>query len=370
MPAIDVVVESGFQLSTRARQVCGMFDCPPEEKQRLEWKAEFPIEDRDWSVGLIVGPSGSGKTTIARHLWPNEISKSFEWTDRSVIDDLPGDIETTSRCLNSVGFSTVPAWLRPYHVLSNGEKFRVDIARRILEDDETIVVDEFTSVVDRRVAKIASHAVQKSIRRGKKKFVAVSCHEDVIDWLQPDWIFSPDEKSFSWRSVQPRPQARVEVARIPIEAWNLFAPFHYLSADLNLAAQCFGLWYEGTLASFIGVIHRPNRYFKNIKAASRLVTLPDFQGLGLAFHLSETIGSAYSATGFRFRNYPAHPFFVRSYNRKNWRLLRKPGKVHTQSIQSLLAKKGASNTSRPCATLEYIGKRMPVEDARRLLAKR
>lgn len=370
MPAIDVVVESGVELSTRARQVCGMFDCPPSEKQRLQWKADIPIEDRKWSIGLIVGPSGCGKTTVARHLWPDQISKSFEWTSRSVIDDLPGDIETTSRCLNSVGFSTVPAWLRPFHVLSNGERFRVDIARRLLEEDKTIVVDEFTSVVDRRVAKIASHAIQKAIRKGDKQFVAVSCHDDIVDWLQPDWVFTPDEKTFSWRSVQRRPQADVEVARIPIEAWKLFSPFHYLSADLNRSAQCFGLWYEGVLASFIGVIHRPNAHFKNIKAASRLVTLPDFQGLGLAFHLSETIGSAYSALGFRFRNYPAHPFFVRSYNLKNWRMLRKPGAFNSQTMQTLRSATGAANTSRPCATLEYIGRKMPVEDAKRLLSRR
>jgi len=104
----------------------------------------------------------------------------------------------------AVGFNTIPSWLKPYHVLSNGEKFRVELAKRLIESDEMIIFDEFTSVVDRQVAKIASHAVQKYIRKNKKQFVAISCHYDVIDWLQPDWIYDTAHHTFQWRiSVRP-----------------------------------------------------------------------------------------------------------------------------------------------------------------------
>lgn len=367
MPAIDVVVESGINLSTRARQVCGMFDCPPTEKQKLRWQADLPIENRDWSIGLVVGPSGCGKTTIAKEIWPDQIKQSFDWSGGSVIDDMPGDIETISRCLNSVGFSTVPAWLRPFHVLSNGEKFRVDIARRLMEADDVVVVDEFTSVVDRRVAKIASHAIQKFIRKTQRQFVAVSCHDDIIDWLQPDWVFRPDERSFSWGSVQSRPPVNVQVARITREAWRLFAPFHYMNADLHKAAQCFGLWFEGELAAFIGCMHKPHPKAKNLKAASRLVTLPDFQGLGLAFHLSETIGAAYKAIGMRFRNYPAHPAFVRSYRSDRWKMTKRPGTFQTSTSRNAVA--AHVHKTRPCAVLEYVGPAMDKQEAMKLMAR-
>ena len=90
----------------------------------------------------------------------------------------------------AVGFNTIPAWLRPYGVLSNGEKFRVDLARRLLEGGDLIAVDEFTSVVDRQVAKIGSHAVQKWARGKGRQFVAATCHYDLEDWLQPDWVLS------------------------------------------------------------------------------------------------------------------------------------------------------------------------------------
>jgi hypothetical protein len=94
-----------------------------------------------------------------------------------------------------------------------------------------IVVDEFTSVVDRQVAKIGSHAVQKHIRKCGKKFVAVTCHYDVFEWLQPDWVLEPATMSFQWRSLQRRPDLAIEVSRVDHAAWKLFAPFHYLRAN-------------------------------------------------------------------------------------------------------------------------------------------
>src|SRR5690606_32144857 len=144
----------------------------------------------------------------------------------------------------AVGFNTIPAWLRPFAVLSNGERFRAELARRLVESHEgdTIVVDEFSSVVDRQVAQIGAHAVQKWVRRNGRRFVAVTCHYDVEDWLQPDWVFEPASRECRWRSVHPRPQLPIEIAPVGYEAWELFAPFHYPTAELNKAARCVVLF--------------------------------------------------------------------------------------------------------------------------------
>ena len=95
-------------------------------------------------------------------------------------------------------------------MLSNGEQFRVALARLLVEaplqDSPLTVVDEFTSVVDRQVAKIGAHAVAKFTRRRDQQLVAASCHEDVIDWLQSDWVIRPDLETFEWREVSPRPK--------------------------------------------------------------------------------------------------------------------------------------------------------------------
>ena len=364
MPRVDIVVECDIEKSARVRQISAMFDCPLESRQRLEWSVHLPIEELDWNVGLIVGPSGSGKTTIARHLFGNSLDVPLSWSsNRSVVDDFSKSLslaDISSACA-SVGFNTIPAWLRPYHVLSNGEKFRIEIARRVLELPDPIVVDEFTSVVDRQVAQVASHAVQKFIRKARRKFVAVSCHSDIIDWLQPDWIFNVAEQSFERRLLRRRPTIEVVIDKVSRDAWRLFAPFHYMSAKLPANVKTYGAWVKEQLVSFVAVIPKMVRAHK-LYGVSRIVTLPDFQGVGVASILVDTVASAYRALGRRFRHYPAHPPYIRQLDRaENWALVGTPK-------SNVSSKVFAGGGGRPCASFEFIGAAMSdVEAARRLV---
>lgn len=112
-------------------------------------------------------------------------------------------VDEIEQAFYAVGFGSVPSWLKPYSVLSNGEKMRVDLANALLQN-ELVVFDEFTSVVDRNVARVCCVAVEKAVRRNGKQFVAVTCHRDIIEWLQPDWIFDTDEMQMSFPSAHDR----------------------------------------------------------------------------------------------------------------------------------------------------------------------
>lgn len=365
MPSVNVLVQSTINQTVKLRQVSSMFDCPMSEKSQLHFEVDVPIENENWNVGLIVGPSGSGKTTIMKHLWGD--AKKLEWeNDCSVIDNIDESIERICDAFQSVGFNTIPAWMRPYAVLSNGEKFRVDIARQLLEvKNGPIVIDEFTSVVDRQVAKVASFAIQKYIRKSKRQFVGVTCHYDVIDWLQPDWVLDMATKSFTRRCLQRRPNIDIKIARVPYSFWGIFSSFHYMSADLNKSARCFALWADDNLAAFVAVLHRPHPKVVNIKGISRIVTLPDWQGLGLAFVLKNAIASAYKACGFRFRNYPAHPPYIRACARSPlWRADRLP-QYSRRGINSVF-----TTPPRLCAVFEWIGQAGELEASKKLLGRK
>jgi len=171
------------------------------EKFEKHFSGEIPIENVDWKIGLIVGSSGSGKSSIANRCFEGQLTKlDWEKSDQGqpFIEDFDqsASMESIQQVLGSVGFSSPIDWLKPFHVLSNGEKMRAELARHILSKQSLIVYDEFTSVVDRQVASITSHAVQKAIRRHGKQFVAISCHRDIVDWLQPDWVYDTDEQRF------------------------------------------------------------------------------------------------------------------------------------------------------------------------------
>jgi hypothetical protein len=213
--------------------------------------------------------------------------------------------------------------------------------------------------------------VQKYIRKRGRQFVGVTCHYDVIDWLQPDWTLEPATMTFTWRLLQRRPAIEVEVARVGYEAWQLFAPFHYLTAELNKSAQCFCLFVDGVPASFIATLNMPHPIRKNLRAISRAVTLPDYQGMGLVMALESQVCGAHRALGMSIRGYPAHPSHVRSLDRSpEWKLIKKPGQIDAASDSGLLDERGIGRMGgRPCAVFEFVGKPIDKEIATALLGR-
>lgn len=193
--AVNIKRESKPSSSFRVSCVRNEFDYQPEiVQENITGVLDIPNE---WNIGCIVGGSGTGKTTILNEIFPDTIVSLP--TDRadSVIDDMPdgASVKDIEMMFTSIGFSSVPSWLKPYRVLSNGEKMRADLAYTLLSanDGDIVSFDEFTSVVDRDVAQNLSISLQKTVRRTEKKFIAVTCHRDVLDWLQPDWCFDTDK---------------------------------------------------------------------------------------------------------------------------------------------------------------------------------
>lgn len=197
MPQFDIIINPRTDVTDRVREVISDFDIDMQHTGE-HFKGNIDIEGVTWNVGLIVGGSGTGKSTIARHVFGDHYISGYEYTHGTILDDMPRDktVQEIELAFTRVGFASPPSWLRPYNVLSNGEKMRVDLARALLEDRDIICFDEFTSVVNREVAKTAAYAISKSIKAEGRKFVAVSCHKDIIEWLEPDWIYDTDEQRF------------------------------------------------------------------------------------------------------------------------------------------------------------------------------
>lgn len=219
METIDVLSDPGLQTtdfnivkhweqadSFRAQIVVGSYTLS-DVKLEKHFKGSLPIEADDWQVGIIVGRSGSGKTSIVKQLFPEAYIRGFEYSHKCVLNDFPEELETgeITKTLCSVGFASPPDWLKSYDCLSQGEKMRVDIARALCLNQQQIVFDEFTSVVDREIAKVCAFAIIKAVRKSSKKFIAVTCHYDVIDWLDPDWVFCTDTMEFSRKKELGRP---------------------------------------------------------------------------------------------------------------------------------------------------------------------
>jgi energy-coupling factor transporter ATP-binding protein EcfA2 len=349
----------------RVLQVRGMFDLQPQEKETLTWNVHLPLEEKPWNIGLIVGPSGCGKSTIARSFWPEEYSQlsKLAWPDSlSVLDAFPTSmsVKDVVSLLSAVGFSSPPAWLRPFHVFSTGQQFRVTLARLLAESPHLVLFDEYTSVVDRTVAQIGSAAVQKLIRQRKQQFIAVTCHEDVEPWLNPDWVYRPAEGLFLWRALQRRPDITLTVVRCQTSAWPLFKPHHYLSGALMRSSWCFlALWkdYPVAFSAWIPVVGGGPLS----RREHRTVTLPDYQGVGIGNALSDFVASLWKGLGYRALSTTTHPAMIASRQRSpNWQMRRQPSFAnHGDVIKHA--------ETRLTAGFEYIGPAMNKRQAQLLL---
>lgn len=355
MPKIEMTLRCPVRSTFRVEQVRGMFDLSRNaDEQRL--CVELPdLSSRQWQIGLICGPSGSGKTTIARRLFPDAFAHAPLWSeDAAVIDAFaPLPVAEAVRMLTAVGFSSPPGWLKPYRVLSNGERFRCDLARALAEAEgpETIVVfDEFTSVVDRTVAKVCSAAVAKAIRGGRvpRRFVAVACHDDVIDWLAPDWVLDMAAREFSWRRLR-RPPIRLRIARCSRRLWAVFARNHYLSGALNPTARCYAAFWDGRPTTFCATLHNAGK--QRQRRITRLVTLPDYQGIGIGMAVAEAVAAWESADGTTVSLVTSHPAVIAHAQRSpRWRI---GGFKRFGSRHGGLGRRGS--LGRAVASLVYLG---------------
>jgi GNAT superfamily N-acetyltransferase len=274
--------------SYRAARVKSLFNA--ESGCNFDLVAELPLEEFAWKLGVVVGPSGSGKTSLGRQLFGAEAFHDPAWPhDRPIVDAIApgGDFDAVTAALAAVGLGSVPAWLRPYDVLSNGEKFRANLARVICEAPAKVVIDEFTSVVDRQIAKFGALAFQKAWRRTSGQAVLLSCHYDILEWVEPDWIFDTATGQFARGSLR-RPTFDVELWETDWRYWPLFEPHHYLKLPKMVAARCYVATVDGELVAHLAV--GTKNVGKSVEArACRLVVMPEWQGAGVGMRFLNAV---------------------------------------------------------------------------------
>lgn len=314
----------------------------------------------DWNIGVVLGGSGAGKTTILKKCGQLKQPKfdlekplisNFDWLNP----------KEATLLLSSIGLSSVPAWLRPFHLLSNGEQYRATLAYLVssAKNNEVILVDEYTSVVDRDVAKAMSFSLQKYVRKNNKKIILASCHYDILEWLMPDWTYSPQkggvlEKHDYLR--QNRPKIHLQISRVEPETWDLFKKHHYLT-ELNNKAYAHYLFEWNDKPVGINIISPlPSGSLKNAFRESRLVVLPDYQGLGIGYEISRITGAIYRSVGRRYFTKTVHPALGEKRNgNPDWRPTPDNGKERKKRKKEFNYEHHWKHNSRPSYCHEYIG---------------
>jgi GNAT superfamily N-acetyltransferase len=376
MPMHRLDLHSEFPRTFRTEQVAGLFGLALDELagERLAHRvvADVPALDETWTIGAIVGPSGSGKSSLARAAFGDVALDAAGWSaDLPLIEAFdhnaahrPHTLKQIARVLTAVGLASLPTWLKPYRVLSTGERMRAELARAILathahadSQPALVVFDEFTSSLDRTVARTLCLATSRLLRRASRvRLVAVSCHADIVPWLAPDWVVDLAPRQASSTFGPPQGEIHVSnlghlpIVRAPQALWPQFAPHHYLGGNLSRAATCYTALWEDAPVAICAVVAALG--WRRTKRISRLVVLPEFQGLGIGMRLAEQVAALEAARGNRVTITASHPAIVAACSTSpRWRYL---GIKPTGSTRQVFAgREVASSRGRSVASFEW-----------------
>jgi ABC-type ATPase involved in cell division/GNAT superfamily N-acetyltransferase len=333
-------------------------------KDYVETPVTIPDLPKEGLV-LIVGTSGSGKSTILRSLGHNQ---AVTISPCSTVIENFSTPERGEELLLAAGLRSIPAWFRTPGTLSNGEYHRFEMAMAL--DQGITCIDEFTSVVDRDTAKGLAYSVRQWFNRNPGVLYIASCHRDIIDWLDPDWVYDTDlQKLDNRRSLLPvgrRPPITLTIRSTTPDYWRYFSKYHYLDTRMSRSVHCYvGLLGDKPIA-FHAAIHSTNRDIHSYWRGHRTVVLPEFQGLGIGTAFSDAIAEMYVSRGMRYFSKTAHPSF--GEHRQNSPLWRATSTNLKSRLGSYLLKDGtarkmpgyggtttARDAGRVCYSHEYIG---------------
>tara|TARA_R110000796_G_scaffold249822_1_gene378055 strand:- start:153 stop:1268 length:1116 start_codon:yes stop_codon:yes gene_type:complete len=292
---IEVILKSEVNKDFRCQVAANSLDIDVEKKSIHHLKISNINIPENWNIGLVYGNSGSGKTTLIKHLFGEKIFDINLDPEKPIINQLPEDM-TYDECalmLNGIGLNSVPCWIRPLKTLSNGQKARAEAVFLMCQSKKIVFIDEWTSVVDRTVAKAMSVCLYKYAKRNNKKIVLCSCHVDILEWLNPDWMIDCNKQEFQLPISEDfffrkRKELKFTVKKIGRSSWKYFSKYHYLNENLpGGIIHLYGIFLGNDQIGFqCFANYTPHKKGTTIIFHSnRTVIHPDYNGLGLGIKL-------------------------------------------------------------------------------------
>lgn len=367
MQTYHVRLEAPVSKSFRCTRAANSLDIDVDKKSVHELKISADLTG-DYQILLILGASGSGKTTLAKEIFGENCFETYLDVDQPVIEQFPKDwsYDECAMALSGVGLTSVPCWIKPAYTLSNGQRARAESALAIANSTGDIVIDEWTSVVDRTVAKVMSHCVQKFVRRQNRKIVLVSCHYDVIEWLDPDLIIDCNKQEFIDRRLLP-PQERTRREKIQFEirpvnrkAWSMFSKYHYLSDSMpGGLTRIFGLFHgqdQIGFQCFANYVPRRSPGAKVKMHSNRTVIHPDYAGFGLGLQFINATSQLVEDEGYEiWAKFSSIPLLKARLKSPYWQLMKVERNIGNKSQLMMRRKRDTMRVNVKTFSFRFLG---------------
>lgn len=150
---------------------------------------EMDIEQGD--IVYVTGQSGSGKSVLLRDI-KEQLSAGglhvgdladMPMLDTPLINQIGATTDEGVRLLNQAGLGDAYLYCRKPSELSDGQKYRFQLAKLIEAGAQVWVADEFAAVLDRQTAKIVAYNVSRAARKHGATLVVATTHTDLREYL-------------------------------------------------------------------------------------------------------------------------------------------------------------------------------------------
>ncbi|CAB4136846.1 ABC_ATPase domain containing protein [uncultured Caudovirales phage] len=369
---IDIKLESELFSDFRCQVAANSLDIDVKKKSIHHLHIDNVNIPKDWNIGLIYGASGSGKTTLVKKLFGDDIFNTVMDENTPIINQLPSHMsyDECSSMLYGIGLNAVPCWIRPIKTLSNGQKARAEAVLLMCQDKDIIFIDEWTSVVDRTVAKAMSVCLYKFAKKYNKKIVLLSCHYDILEWVNPDWLIDCNKQQFELPKgddffFSRREELDFTIRKVDKRTWKYFSKYHYLSENLPAGHIFFyGLFHKENQIGFqCYANYTPHKKgTKIIFHFNRTVVHPDYNGLGLGVKMiNETARLMIKEHNCRIMGkFSSIPVYKALLKDPNWKFVsekRVMGYLNAGNKIQTYRKKGFREKGVKTYTFEFIDKK-------------
>lgn len=191
---INVAFQTRVTKTTRTLEIAESFGLGLDEK---EWSLydNLELEIRSGDVVYITGQSGSGKSVVLRELQrlmkeeDQDVAsiEDFAFDDsKNVIDQLGKTTSEALGLLSMAGLNDAYLFVRKPSEMSDGQRYRLKIAKLIETGAKVWVADEFGAVLDRVTAQVVASNLQRAARKAGATVMVATTHEDLKNALRPD----------------------------------------------------------------------------------------------------------------------------------------------------------------------------------------
>lgn len=190
---INVAFNTRVNKTIRTLEIAESFGLGLDEKEwTLYDNLELDIARGD--VVYVTGQSGSGKSVILRELQSlmakngltvASIDDFVFQDDTNVIDQLGKTTSDALGLLSMAGLNDAYLFVRKPSEMSDGQKYRLKIAKLIESGADVWVADEFGAVLDRVTAQVVASNLQRAARAAGATVIVATTHEDLKNALRP-----------------------------------------------------------------------------------------------------------------------------------------------------------------------------------------